>query len=121
MMELKPVGSKLYVKILQEDTTKSGLVVVRKKQEWQEETLTAMVCSTGPDLSYKEITPGMEVIIAGHAGKWIDPNLTPDPDSIYRIIDQDDVIAYLEEVPDAGESSPDEGSGIPESPEPVPA
>jgi co-chaperonin GroES (HSP10) len=101
MREVKPVGSKLYVRLLQEAKTQSGLVIVRKKQEWQEETLTALVCSTGSTFSYEEIKPGTEIIIAGHAGKWVDPYLTNDPDAIFRMIDQDEIIGYIEGVPDA--------------------
>lgn len=105
MYQLRPVGSKLYVQLLQETKTKSGLVVVRKTQEWQEETLQARVVSIGPDLSYKEILPGMEVIIAGHAGKWVDPYLTSDPDTMFRIIDQDEIVAYIEEVQDGADTN----------------
>ncbi len=101
MIEVKPVGSKLYVRLQLESRTKSGLMVVRKKEEWQEEALQALVCSVGSDFSLKEVTPGTTVIISGHAGKWIDPELTPDRDATYRIIEQDEVIAYIEETPDA--------------------
>jgi co-chaperonin GroES (HSP10) len=118
MLAVKPVGSKLYVQILQESKTRSGLVIVRKKQEWQEETLQARVVSVGPELSYKEILPGMEVIIAGHAGKWVDPYLTPDQDSMFRIIDQDEVVAYLEEVQDGCNAN--ESGSLQESSEQVP-
>lgn len=107
MLLIRPVGSKLYVKILQESQTKSGLVVVRKKQEWQEETLVAEVVTLGQECVLEEINEGTQVIIAGHAGKWVDTYLTEDPDKMFRVIDSDEVIAYLEEVADG--SSPNEG------------
>lgn len=109
MLEVMPIGNKILIKLVPETESKSGLKLVRNKKEWQEETVVAEVIVLGreSDLDF-ELKEGTHIIIAGHAGKWIDPGLTPDGNFIYRIIEQDEVIAYLQEVPDAGESSPDE-------------
>lgn len=96
-MNVKPVGSKLYVKLSIEKESKSGLVLVKKKAEWQEETILAEVVAVGPDFSLQDVAPGKVVLIMGHAGRWLDPELTTDPEVTHRIIEQDEVIAYFEE------------------------
>jgi hypothetical protein len=121
MLEVRPVGSKLYVKIARAAETRSGLLVVHKKQEWQEETLFATIVAIGPDCSYDELCVDQTVLIAGHAGKWVEPYITSDPEAMFRVIEQDDVIAYLEEVSDARESGSNESGGVQESTEPVSA
>jgi co-chaperonin GroES (HSP10) len=98
MWNVRPVGSKVYVKLLIANETKSGLLIVKKSQDWQEDTLTAEIVTIGKDCSFKELQPGMMIIIPGHAGKWIDPVLTPDETLTYRMIDQDEIIAYMEET-----------------------
>lgn len=105
MIEVKPLGTKLYIKVFRETQTKSGLVIVHKKEEWQDETLQAMICEAGSGCTYPELKPGVIVIVPGHAGKWIDPELTPDPDATYRMIDQEEVVAYLEEVQDGNQDA----------------
>lgn len=106
MIEVKPLGTKLYVKVFRETQTKSGLVIVHKKEEWQDETLQALICEVGSGCSYPELKPGVIVIVPGHAGKWIDPELTPDSDAVYRMIDQEEVVAYIEEVQDGNTDAP---------------
>lgn len=100
MYAIKPFGSRVMVRVVVETQTKSGLIIARKKEDWQEETLQASVVAVGENTN-EEIEVGMTVIVNGHAGKWVDPYLTPDENATHRIIEQDEIIAYVTEVQDA--------------------
>lgn len=96
-MIVKPLNKNILVKLNIEEETKSGIKIVRKKQEWEEETVVAEVMAIGDNVENKtQLTPGAFVVIAGHAGKWIDPSLFPSEPVTHRMIDEDDVIGIIE-------------------------
>ncbi len=95
-MKLLPVGSLVLIRLMdQQKETKTGLVVVRKKEEWQEETLLATVIAIGPDVNI-DISENDTVIVPGHAGKWIDPQLVDGTDRVHRIVHMEDLLAVIE-------------------------
>jgi len=96
---IKPTANKLLVKLAsQSDETKSGLKIVKKDEQWQEETVKAEILAKHDGV--KDVEVGEVVLIAGHAGKWLDPGLIEEADKgfIYRIIEADEIIAVLDLV-----------------------
>jgi co-chaperonin GroES (HSP10) len=93
-VNIMPVKGKLLVKVNKKsDETKSGLKLVRQGEVWQEETILAEVINK--PVENKDVEIGDVVIIRGDAGRWIDPVLVEDNDYIYRIIDEEEIIAKV--------------------------
>lgn len=105
-MKVLPIGSRVLIRLMeQKKETKLGLVVVRKKEEWQEETLLATVVAIGPDVTI-DLAENDTVILAGHAGRWIDPELIDGTDRVFRMVEVDDLLAVIEPTDEPVAESP---------------
>ena len=93
---ITPVLGKVLVKIAKDaGETKSGIKLVRQGEIWHNETALAEIVQIHP--KEQEITVGQVVVIAGSAGRWIDPELVNDDEFLYRMIDKDEIIGVAEE------------------------
>lgn len=86
---IQPTNSNILVKLNHRGEI-AGLMIPDKAKRWQENTIACEVIATGPLV--REVEVGETVIVEGHAGKWLEPRLMPEPDETYRMIDQSDVL-----------------------------
>jgi co-chaperonin GroES (HSP10) len=91
-VNITPVKGKLLIKLeTLKGETKSGIKLVNSKETWENETILAEIVSKHED--NRDVEVGDVIVICGHAGKWIDPELMQDYDYTYRIIEESEVIA----------------------------
>lgn len=90
---INPTNSNVLVKLLHRGEV-AGLMIPDKAKRWQESMIECEVVVAGPYA--REVEPGDVIVIEGHAGKWIDKDLAPDPTEIYRMIDQSEILLVKE-------------------------
>lgn len=98
-MNYRPLGDRLIVRLLgKPKVTVAGmeLTIARVgKKEWEDEVVWAEVVARGQDV--KEVEIGEVVIMAGHAGKWVDYDIHAGDERTHRVIDFMDALAVDEE------------------------
>lgn len=95
LQKIKPLGSKLLVKLL--PLYSGHKLTLINNQKHYEQMRDAEVIAVGPKV--REVKPGDKVMFRGHVGKWVDDPAvgglyTAEP--LYRSVEEEDVLAVYE-------------------------
>lgn len=94
-MKFEPSDGHILVKLFKRaDKTKGGLVIVRQDKDADKDTNLAEVVAVNGKCKYavKDV-----VLIRVFAGAWIDPEIMPDQEYVYRVISDDEVLGKFPE------------------------
>lgn len=94
-MKFEPSDGHILIKLFKRPTeTKSKLVIVRNDKDADKDTNLAEVVAVPSKCKYavKEV-----VLIRVFAGAWIDPEIMPDQEYVYRVISEDEVLGKFPE------------------------
>jgi len=74
------------------DKTKGGLVIVRNDKDADKDTNLAEVVAVPESDKPAKYPVGNVVLIRVFAGAWIDPDIMPDQEYVYRVIGDDEIL-----------------------------
>lgn len=94
-MKFEPNEGQVLIKLFKRpDTSKGGIMIVRNDKDADKDTNLAEIVSVPKECKYaaKDV-----VLIRVFAGAWVDPDIMPDKEYVYRVISLDEILGKFPE------------------------
>lgn len=78
------------------EASKGGIVIVRNDKDADKDTNLAEIVAISPE--EKKLAVGDVILIRVFAGAWVDPDILPHAEFVYRVIQDNDVLGKFLKV-----------------------
>jgi co-chaperonin GroES (HSP10) len=96
-MKFTPNEGQLLIKLFKrKEKTAGGIVIVRNDKDADKDTNLAEVVAVPAE--FKKYKVQDVVLIRVFAGAWVDPEIMPDQEYVYRVIQDSEVLGKIEQV-----------------------